>query len=42
MTLLDYISKVTSTFNDKRIVKKTENLFKKNSSTQDNKAMDYK
>ena len=42
MTIIDYISTVTTSFNDKRIIKKTENLLKKNCRAEDNKIMDAK
>ena len=39
MTLTKYISKVTKEFKDIRVVRKTENLLKKNSREKDNKVM---
>jgi hypothetical protein len=39
MTLTKYISKVTKEFKDIRVVRKTENLLKKNSREKDNKTM---
>ena len=41
MTLTKYISKVTKEFKDIRVVRKTENLLKKNSRKKDNKVMVY-
>lgn len=38
MTFKEYISKVTINFNDKRVIKKTENLLKK---AQNIKLQDY-
>ena len=41
MTLTKYISKVTKEFKDIRVIRKTENLLKKNSREKDNKVMVY-
>jgi hypothetical protein len=42
MTITEYISTVTSFFNDKRIINKTQTFLKKNHTTQNNKVMDIK
>jgi len=39
MTLIQYISKITKEFKDSRVVKKTENLLKKNCREKNNKNM---
>jgi len=40
MTIIKYASRVTSYFNDTRVVAKIENLLKKNSRKENNKVMD--